>query len=107
MSRNYPSNIHLQSGLIRSHHSERHQVFFFQYAFPNFIPLGPTAMHEMWKRLKPWDFKSLYSLFYVTTVRDLDVKKMVLDSMQRQARHQENANYPLLKEIWPDSGSRL
>jgi hypothetical protein len=57
-------------------------------------------MHQMWKRLKPWDFKSLYSLFYVTVVRDPTVKKVVLDSMQRQAQHQENADHPLLKEVW-------
>ncbi|KAK2606066.1 hypothetical protein QQS21_003584 [Conoideocrella luteorostrata] len=87
-----------QSGLVRSHHNERHQVFFFQYAFPNFIPLGPTAMHLMWKRMQPWDFTALYSLFYITTVRDKNVKQIVLDSMQRQAQHQENKDHPLLLE---------
>ncbi|OAA70421.1 metallo-beta-lactamase family protein [Cordyceps fumosorosea ARSEF 2679] len=89
-----------QSGLVRSHHNKRHQTFFFHYAFPNFIPLGPTAMLEMWKRLESWEFESLFSLFYRTTVRDPDVKSMVLDSMQRQARHQENNSHPLLDERW-------
>ena len=51
-----------QSGLSRSHHNKDHQVFFFHYAFPNFIPLGPTAMHLMWNRLRPWDFTAVYSL---------------------------------------------
>ncbi|KAJ3498327.1 hypothetical protein NLG97_g1209 [Lecanicillium saksenae] len=89
-----------QSGLIRSHHNARHQVFFFHYAFPNFIPLGPTAMLEMWKRLEPWRFTSLFSLFYRTTVRAPDVKALVLSSMQRQAHHQENNDHPLLAESW-------
>ncbi|KGQ05210.1 Uncharacterized protein ymaE [Beauveria bassiana D1-5] len=88
-----------QSGLVRSHHSNDHQVFFFHYAFPNFIPLGPTAMLEMWQRLKGWEFTSLFSLFYQTTVRDPNVKSMVLDSMQRQALYQENNSHPLLAEI--------
>lgn len=90
----------LQSGLSRSHHTKEHQVFFFHYAFPNFIPLGPTAMQLMWKRLRPWDFSALYSLFYQTTVRDSKVKQMVLNSMQRQAMHQENTDHSLLTERW-------
>lgn len=57
-------------------------------------------MHTMWKRLLPWDFTSLYSLFFTTTVRDPKVKQMVLDSMHRQAQHQENDDHPLLKERW-------
>lgn len=95
-----------QSGLVRDHHNENHQVFFFQYAFPNFVPLGPTAMHAMWKRLRPWNFTSLYSLFYITVVRDPNVKQMVLDSMFRQAKHQENDGHPLLTETW-DGASKL
>ncbi|KAF5020210.1 hypothetical protein F66182_7775 [Fusarium sp. NRRL 66182] len=91
------------SGLSRSHHSGRHQTFFFQYAFPNFVPLGPTAMLQMWKRLQPWNFKALYSLFYTTKVHDPNVKGIVLESMQRQARHQENDNHPLMKETWASS----
>ncbi|EGX91587.1 metallo-beta-lactamase family protein [Cordyceps militaris CM01] len=87
-----------QSGLVRSHHNHKHQTFFFHYAFPNFIPLGPTAMLEMWKRLEKWDFTSVFSLFYQTTVRDPNVKSIILDSMQRQACHQENNNHPLLDQ---------
>lgn len=56
----------------------------------------------MWKRLRPWDFTALYSLFAHTTVRDPHVKKMVLDSMQRQARHQENDGHALLQEEWAE-----
>ncbi|CAI6091872.1 unnamed protein product [Clonostachys chloroleuca] len=87
-----------QSGLSRSHHSKDHQVFFFHYAFPNFVPLGPTAMHTMWKRLRVWEFTAVYSLFFTTTVRGDNVKRLMLDSMQRQARHQENFGHPLLQE---------
>ena len=83
---------------MRDHHSTRHQTFFFHYAFPNFIPLGPTPMHTMWKRLRPWTFNAVYSLFYKTVVRDEQVKRLVLESMQRQATHQENEGHPLLRE---------
>ncbi|KAM0443956.1 hypothetical protein ACHAQK_002703 [Fusarium lateritium] len=86
------------SGLNRSHHNKDHQVFFFHYAFPNFIPLAPTAMHLMWKRLRVWDFTSLYSLFFTTTVHEAKVKQLVLESMKRQALHQENEGHPLLRE---------
>ncbi|RGP74751.1 metallo-beta-lactamase family [Fusarium sporotrichioides] len=86
------------SGLNRSHHNKNHQVFFFHYAFPNFIPLGPTAMRLMWKRLRPWDFTAVYSLFFTTTVHEPDVKKIILESMKRQAMHQENDTHPLMQE---------
>jgi hypothetical protein len=87
-----------QSGLNRSHHRKDHQVFFFHYAFPNFVPLGPTAMHTMWKRLRDWEFTAVYSLFFTTTVRGANIKHIMLDSMQRQALHQENHGHPLLQE---------
>ena len=57
-------------------------------------------MHQMWKRLQPWNFESLYSLFYTTKVHDPNVKAMVLQSMQRQALHQENNNHVLMNESW-------
>jgi hypothetical protein len=88
-----------QSGLNREHHTKDHQVFFFHYAFPNFIPLGPTAMHIMWKRLRPWSFEAVYSLFWRTTVRETNVKQIILESMKRQAKHQENLEHELFKEI--------
>jgi hypothetical protein len=90
--------ITLKSGLSRAHHNENHQVFFFHYAFPNFIPLGPTAMRLMWKRLRPWDFTAVYSLFFTTTVREPKVKQIILESMKRQAMHQENDEHPLMQE---------
>jgi hypothetical protein len=73
-------------------------VFFFQYAFPNFVPLGPTAMQTMWKRLLPWDFEAVYSLFWRTTVRERNVKQILMESMKRQARAQENNEHPLMQE---------
>ncbi|RBR25697.1 uncharacterized protein FIESC28_01660 [Fusarium coffeatum] len=86
------------SRLNRLHHTKDHQVFFFHYAFSNFIPLGPTAMHLMWNRLRPWHFTAVYSLFFRTTVREPNVKDLILESMQRQAKHQENTGHPLLEE---------
>lgn len=57
-------------------------------------------MHLMWKRLRPWNFTALYSLFFIATVKDPNVKQLVLDSMQRQAQFQENTEHPLLSERW-------
>ncbi|QPC60003.1 hypothetical protein HYE67_002234 [Fusarium culmorum] len=86
------------SGLNRAHHNENHQIFLFHYAFPNYIPLGPTAMRLIWKRLCPWDFTSVYSLFFTTTVHESSVKEIILESMKRQAIHQENDAHPLMQE---------
>lgn len=56
-------------------------------------------MQTMWKRIKPWDFTSLYSLLYITTVRDPNVKGMLLECMKRQALHQENTTHAILSEV--------
>jgi len=52
----------------------------------------------MWNRLRPWDFTAVYSLFFRTTVREPNVKDLILESMQRQAKYQENDGHPLLEE---------
>ncbi|KAF7196741.1 hypothetical protein HII31_02111 [Pseudocercospora fuligena] len=87
-----------QSGLNLSNHTKEHQVFFFHYAQPNFIPLGPTGMHSMWKRLSKWDFHTLHSLFYGAHVRHPHVKRFVLESMQLQARYEEHEDHAIIAE---------
>lgn len=59
-------------------------------------------MHKMWQKLRPWTFDTVHSLFFVTTVRDPTVKKMVLASMQLQARYMEHENHALMDERWDD-----
>lgn len=56
-------------------------------------------MQLMWKRLLPWSFEAVYSLFWSTTVREDNVKQILLDSMKLQARHQENLEHPLFQEL--------
>jgi hypothetical protein len=58
------------------------------WAYPNFIPLEPSILLEMWKRLEPYDFYAVHSLFVGRDVRGPRLKGEVLDDMKLQARFQ-------------------
>jgi hypothetical protein len=62
------------------------------WAYPNMIPLSPSAIHGIWKALKPFDFERTYGGFPGQNVRRKDLKEQVLKSMQiflRRAGHEK------------------
>jgi hypothetical protein len=46
------------------------------------IPLTPSAVHGIWKALKPFEFESTYGGFPGQNVSRKDLKEQVLKSMQ-------------------------
>ena len=74
------------------------------WAYPNFIPLSPSVLQTMWDRLKPYDFRSVHSLFVGRDIRGLNIKAEVLDNMKLQAQFQGYEKHPIFEEEW-DSGT--
>lgn len=62
------------------------------------IPLRPEIIHEMWKRLKPYDFTSTHGAFAGIDVRDKNVKARVLESMKIQVSSAGWEDVAILKE---------
>lgn len=72
------------------------------WAYPNFIPLSPSVLHEMWKRLKPFEFAKVYSLFIGRDIHGQNLKGQILNDMKMQARFAGHEVHPLLDEDWQD-----
>lgn len=92
-----------QSGLYRKKRPEGANTFSFMWAYPNFIPLSPTILHTMWKRLKPFDFNAVHSLFVGRDVRGSNIKGEVLRDMKMQALFAGHQSHLLLGEVWEDT----
>lgn len=58
------------------------------WAYPNMIPLPPSAIHGIWKALKPFDFDSTYGGFPGQNVKRPDLKAQVLESAKVSSDHQ-------------------
>jgi hypothetical protein len=66
------------------------------WAYPNMIPLPPSAIHGIWKAIKPFEFDSTYGGFPGQNVKRGDLKKHVLKSMQiflRRGGHERAGVY--------------
>lgn len=50
------------------------------------IPLPPDEILKIWKAIEPFHFDTTHGAFVGMDVRDQDVKKRVLESMQIQTR---------------------
>ncbi|KAF1944054.1 hypothetical protein EJ02DRAFT_372141 [Clathrospora elynae] len=57
-------------------------TYSFMWSYPNMIPLSPSAIHGIWKALKPFDFNTTYGGFAGQNVSRPDLKKQVLESMK-------------------------
>jgi hypothetical protein len=62
------------------------------------IPLPPSAVHQIWKALEPFDFEITHGGFPGQDIRSKDVKKRVLESMQIWVRTAGHENHDIMKE---------
>ena len=56
------------------------------------IPLTPTAIHGIWKAIKPFEFDRTYGGFPGQNLKRPDLKKQVLESMKiflRRSGHEK------------------
>jgi len=68
------------------------------WAVPNMIPLPPDELHQMWQRIKPFEFESTHGAFVGQEVRDPKVKSRVLESMKIQTKAMGWHGHAILKE---------
>lgn len=74
-----------QSGFFNAAQSTadpRTASFSFMWSYPNMIPLPPTAIHDIWKALKPFEFEETYGGFPGQNVKRGGLKREVLESMK-------------------------
>ena len=62
------------------------------------IPLPPSTIHAMWNAIKAYDFDTTHGGFEGMDVRDMELKKRLLDSMKIQIRGGGWGDHPLLSE---------
>ncbi|MCJ1287372.1 hypothetical protein MMC26_006721 [Xylographa opegraphella] len=58
----------------------------FMWSIPNFIPLPPQKVMQIWRAVRPFEFTSTHGAFVDTDVRGGDVKRRVLESAKIQVR---------------------
>ena len=65
------------------------------------IPLPPSELLQMWRRIKSFEFESTHGAFVGQEVRDPKVKGRVLESMKLQTKAMGWSEHAILEEIWP------
>lgn len=68
------------------------------WAYPNMIPLPPTAIHRIWKAIKPFEFDSTYGGFAGQNLSRPDLKAQVLQSMKLFLRRSGHENAAIFEE---------
>ncbi len=72
------------------------------WSIPNMIPLPPSELLNVWRALKPFDFKQTHGAFLGQDVFDPNVKKRILESMQIQAKTSTGSeDGAICRENWP------
>ncbi|KAJ4287930.1 hypothetical protein N0V90_011945 [Kalmusia sp. IMI 367209] len=73
-------------------------TFSFMWAYPNMIPLPPSAVYGIWKALKPYAFDSTYGGFPGQNVTRPDLKAQVLESAKIFLRMGGHENAAIFNE---------
>ena len=61
------------------------------------IPLPPDEILKIWKAIRPFDFDTTHGAFLGMDVRDRDLKRRMLESMQIQVRGEGWKRHELLE----------
>ena len=70
--------------------------FAFMWSIPNFIPLSPDDISQMWEVLQNYDFESTHGAFMGQEIEDTHIKDRVLESMQIQVVRMGWTAHPFL-----------
>jgi hypothetical protein len=74
------------------------------WSVPNFIPLSPDSVHQIWRAIKPFDFHTTYGLMgEMTVVRQkeghrMELKERVLESAKIATRAMGYREHAVLEE---------
>ena len=62
------------------------------------IPLSPNEILKIWRAIEPYEFDTTHGAFAGMDVRDGDLKKRMLQSMQIQTRGEGWERHEILDE---------
>ena len=63
------------------------------------IPLPPNEILKIWRAIEPYEFDTTHGAFAGMDVRDGDLKKRMLQSMQIQTRGEGWERHEILDEV--------
>ncbi|GAB7351554.1 hypothetical protein MBLNU459_g2183t2 [Dothideomycetes sp. NU459] len=92
------SFVNVKSGLYHINRQPGTTSYSFMYSIINMIPMDPTAIHTIWKAIKPFSFYSTHGLSSGWEIRGDDTKARILESMKIQVRAQGFETHELLEE---------
>ncbi|KUI62016.1 Uncharacterized protein YmaE [Cytospora mali] len=70
--------------------------FAFMWSIPNWIPLSPNEISQMWDVLNKYEFTSTHGAFMGQEIEDTRIKSRVLESMQIQIARMGWTDHPFL-----------
>ena len=65
------------------------------------VPLPPDEILKIWRALRPYEFRTTHGAFKGMDVRDVNVKRRVLESAKIFIRQEGHQTHQLLAEEWP------
>ena len=68
------------------------------WSIPNMIPLPPNEIVKIWQAIRPYEFTTTYGAFVETEVRDVAVKRRVLESARIQVSAEGHDAYKILDD---------
>lgn len=86
------------SGLYTVNRPPGTSSFSFMWSYPNFIPLPPDAIHDIWKAIQDLDFEDAHGAFPGQDTRG-NSKERILESAKIVVKASGYLEHPLLNEI--------
>ena len=65
------------------------------------VPLPPDEILKIWRAVRPYEFRTTHGAFKGMDVRDVHVKRRILESAKIFIRHEGYQTHQLLAEEWP------
>jgi hypothetical protein len=88
-----------QSGLYHIDRQPGTTSYSFMWSIPNMIPLPPSEIEQIWRRVEPFEWEETYGAFHGRDIKGKgkDVKRRMLESMKIQVRNEGYDKHPLLE----------
>ncbi|KAJ5626507.1 beta-lactamase-like protein [Penicillium herquei] len=94
----------IPSGLYTVNRPPGTASFSFMWSYPNFIPLTPDAIHDIWKAIKDIHFEDAHGAFLGQDTRG-NSKERILESAKIIIQASGYLQHPLLNEVYKIASS--